>query len=236
MNTGSVQMEVCFMFPLPYDGAIDQLTLLVDGKEFPAKLLAADEARRDLRRDRPQESRPGPAGMDRHGHVQDERLSGAAGRRAQGHAALLAALPQGPGADRFSVPAEHGPNTRREPVEKLDIHVAIESGTDDQERLQPDALGRDQAARQQARRSICRSTNQIPTSDFRLLFDAAAGKVGASVVSYRREHERRRLLSAAGQPGDQSGRRRAPAAKTVVFVVDRSGSMSGEKIEQAKGR
>ena len=32
VNTGSVQMEVCFVFPLPYDGAIDQLTLLVDGK------------------------------------------------------------------------------------------------------------------------------------------------------------------------------------------------------------
>ncbi len=33
------------MFPLPYDGAIDQLTLLVDGKEFPAKLLDAKAAR-----------------------------------------------------------------------------------------------------------------------------------------------------------------------------------------------
>ncbi len=46
VNTGSVQMEVCFVFPLPYDGAIDQLTLLVDGKEFPARLLEAAEARR----------------------------------------------------------------------------------------------------------------------------------------------------------------------------------------------
>jgi Ca-activated chloride channel family protein len=33
-NTGSVPMEVCFMFPLPYDGAIDRLTLLVDGKNM----------------------------------------------------------------------------------------------------------------------------------------------------------------------------------------------------------
>jgi Ca-activated chloride channel homolog len=33
-NTGSIPMEVSFVFPLPYDGAIDQLTLLVDGKEF----------------------------------------------------------------------------------------------------------------------------------------------------------------------------------------------------------
>src|SRR4030095_11246972 len=45
-NTGSVQMEVSFMFPLPYDGAIDQLTLLVDGKEFQAKLLSKEDARR----------------------------------------------------------------------------------------------------------------------------------------------------------------------------------------------
>src|SRR5690606_7933277 len=33
VNTGSRQMEVQFVFPLPYDGAIDQLTLLIDDKE-----------------------------------------------------------------------------------------------------------------------------------------------------------------------------------------------------------
>ncbi len=46
VNTGSRAMEVCFVFPLPYDGAVDQLTLLIDGKEMPAKLLKADEARK----------------------------------------------------------------------------------------------------------------------------------------------------------------------------------------------
>src|SRR5262249_41980568 len=45
VNTGSRQMEVSFVFPLPYDGAVDQLTLLIDGKEFPAKLLDAKDAR-----------------------------------------------------------------------------------------------------------------------------------------------------------------------------------------------
>src|SRR5205814_4931438 len=45
-NTGSVPMEATFIFPLPYDGAIDQLTLLVDGKEIQAKLLSKEEARR----------------------------------------------------------------------------------------------------------------------------------------------------------------------------------------------
>src|SRR5215213_2906568 len=45
-QVGSTQMEVCFVFPLPYDGAVDQLTLLIDGKEHPAKLLPAEEARK----------------------------------------------------------------------------------------------------------------------------------------------------------------------------------------------
>ena len=46
VNTGSRQMEVSFVFPLPYDGAVDQMTFMVDGKEYPAKLLSAREARR----------------------------------------------------------------------------------------------------------------------------------------------------------------------------------------------
>ena len=46
VNTGSRAMEVCFVFPLPYDGAVDRLTFLVDGKEYDAKLLNAKEARR----------------------------------------------------------------------------------------------------------------------------------------------------------------------------------------------
>ncbi|HEY4761497.1 MAG TPA: VIT domain-containing protein, partial [Thermoguttaceae bacterium] len=46
VNTGSRPMEVAFVFPLPYDGAVEQMTLLIDGKEYPAKLLDAKEARR----------------------------------------------------------------------------------------------------------------------------------------------------------------------------------------------
>src|SRR4051794_34415163 len=30
VNTGSRQMEVSFMFPIPYDGAIDRMTFMVD--------------------------------------------------------------------------------------------------------------------------------------------------------------------------------------------------------------
>ena len=45
VNTGSAPMEVAFVFPIPYDGAIDRMTFMVDGKEYDAKILPAKEAR-----------------------------------------------------------------------------------------------------------------------------------------------------------------------------------------------
>jgi hypothetical protein len=86
VNTGNRVMEVCFVFPLPYDGAVDRLTLMVDGREYEAKLMDAPAARA----------------------LYESILPGPAGRGAQGLAALHAGLPQHERADRFSVPDEHG--------------------------------------------------------------------------------------------------------------------------------
>lgn len=60
VNTGSRPLEVSFVFPLPYDGAVDSLTLLVDGKEYPAQLLPAEKARA-VREHRAEEQGSGPA-------------------------------------------------------------------------------------------------------------------------------------------------------------------------------
>jgi Ca-activated chloride channel family protein len=46
VNTGGRTIEVEYLFPVPPDAAVDSMTLVVDGKEFAAKLLPADEARR----------------------------------------------------------------------------------------------------------------------------------------------------------------------------------------------
>lgn len=46
VNTGGGMIEVEYMFPVPPEAAIDSMTLLVNGKEFQAQLLPADEARR----------------------------------------------------------------------------------------------------------------------------------------------------------------------------------------------
>ena len=46
VNTGRGMIEVEYLFPVPPGAAIDSMTLMVNGKEFAAKLMKADEARR----------------------------------------------------------------------------------------------------------------------------------------------------------------------------------------------
>ncbi len=45
-NTGEVTLETQFLFPIPEDAAVSDLTLLYDGKELPGRLLNKDDARR----------------------------------------------------------------------------------------------------------------------------------------------------------------------------------------------
>ena len=76
-------------------------------------------------------------------------------------------------------------------------------------------------------------TNQIPTSDFRLLYDTNDGTLGASVISYRPEGNEDGFFLLLASPEVKAMNSERPN-KTLVFVVDRSGSMSGKKIDQAK--
>jgi Ca-activated chloride channel family protein len=76
--------------------------------------------------------------------------------------------------------------------------------------------------------------NEIPSSDFRLLYDVGRGKVSTRVISYRPDEDEDGYFLLLASPKIKAADAER-ANKTVVFVVDRSGSMSGKKIEQARG-
>ncbi|HBO46307.1 MAG TPA: hypothetical protein DD670_20750 [Planctomycetaceae bacterium] len=75
--------------------------------------------------------------------------------------------------------------------------------------------------------------NTVPATDFRLLYDVGEGTVGAEVLSYRPSQDDDGYFLLLASP-DIKAADQKPIPKTVVFVVDRSGSMSGEKIKQAR--
>ena len=232
VNTGSRQIEAQFVFPLPYDGAIDRLTFLVDGKEYDAKLLPAKEARTIYE-----------------GYI----------RRNQDPALLewigmgmfqTSVFPIPPGAERkviikftqllrkdhqltdFLYPLATARYTSAA-VEKITLHANIESAHEIKSVYSPThAID---VKRPDAQHAIVsyEATNTVPNSDFRLFYDTAPGKMAASVLSYRADQSEEGFFLLLASPEIKSEMQDRPK-KTVVFVVDRSGSMSGKKMEQAK--
>jgi len=232
VNTGSRQMEVVFIFPLPYDGAVDQLTFLVDGKEYPARLLPAAEAR----------------------SIYESHI-----RRNQDPALLewmgtgmfkTSVFPVPPGAERvvtlrysqllrkdhtltdFLFPLGTAKYTSKA-VEKVEINVSIESAIKIKTVYSPTHAI--EIKRPDSNHAVVSysSENQVPGNDFRLFYDVAKGKLGASVISYRPDSGEDGFLLLLASPEVKAATAERPR-KTVLCVFDRSGSMSGTKIEQAK--
>ena len=232
VNTGSEALEVRFVFPLPYDGAIDRLTLMVDGKEFAARLLPAEEARRVYE-----------------GYIM--RSKDPALLEWMGTGMFQASVfPVPPGAERkvslrynqllrkdrnltdFLFPLSTARYTAA-PIEKVDIEISIESSIDLKSVYSPTHLIEVTRPDAQHAKVVLTRKKHVPAGDFRLFFDVTEGKIGASVISYRpQENEDGYFLLLASPRANLRSDQRP--AKNVICVFDRSGSMEGEKIEQAK--
>lgn len=232
VNTGSVQMEVQFLFPLPYDGAVDKLTLLVDGKEFPGKLMPAKEARSVYEAIVRSNKDPALLEWMGSGMFQTSVFPVPPGAERKVTLNYNQLLRKDRGLTDFLFPLSTARYTSHA-VEKVDFQIAIESGIDIKNVYSPTHTV--DIKRPDAKHAVVSysRTNEIPSTDFRLLFDVDKGQVGASVISYRPKEGDDGYFLLLASPQVKSADAERPK-KTVIFVLDRSGSMSGKKIEQAK--
>lgn len=233
VNTGKTQLETTFLFPLPYDGAIDSLTLMVGNKEYQAELLSKDEARE--RYERIVRSNKDPALLEwiGTGMFQTSVFPIPPGEKRTVTLRYTQLCRASHGLTDFLFPLGTAKYTTK-PLDKLKIRVAINSQTaltniySGTHEVKIDRTGEKQAVVTLEQKEV------IPSSDFRLFFDSATGDVHASLLSYRPEPGQPGYFLLLASPKLQTPEDAKPAPKTVVFVVDRSGSMSGKKIEQAR--
>jgi Ca-activated chloride channel homolog len=231
-NTGSQPMEVAFVFPLPYDGAVDRMTLMIDGKEYPAKLLNATDARRMyeaiVRKNRDPALLewlgtglfrtsvfPVPAGASRTVSLRYSQLC----RKQEGLTDFLFPLSTA----KYTSQA----------VEKIAFRATIESQDAIKNIYSPSHTI--EIKRPDERHAVVTYTTkkEVPQADFRLFYDVGRGKVSTRVLSYRPDASQDGYFLLLASPEIKAASQdRQP--KTVIFVIDRSGSMAGRKIEQVR--
>lgn len=232
VNTGSRQMETQFVFPLPYDGAIDALTLLVDGKEFPAELLSKEAARAKYEAIVRSSKDPALLEWMGHGLFQTSVFPVPPGQSRTVTLHYNQLLRKDQGVTDFLFPLSTARYSSK-PVEKLSVTVNIESSLSIKNVYSPTHTVKIDKSEKKRARIHYEGHNEIPTTDFRLLYDVNSKKLGTSVLSYRPMEGEDGYFLLLTSPQIPEQNQQLP--KTVLFVVDKSGSMSGEKIEQARG-
>jgi Ca-activated chloride channel family protein len=232
VNTGSRQLEVSFIFPLPYEGAIDQMTLLVDGKEYPANLLSADEARRLYENIVRKNKDPALLEWMGTGLFKTSVFPVPPGAKRAVSLRYSQLCRKQEGLTDFLFPLSTAKYTSRA-VEKVHLRATIESGEEIKNVYSPTHAVNIQRPDDRHATIEYTAENEVPSSDFRLLYDVGTGKVSTRVLSYRPKQGKDGYFLLLASPKIEAPDEERPK-KTVVFVVDRSGSMSGKKIEQAR--
>ena len=233
VNTGQRQIEATFVFPLPYDGAVDQMTFLVDGQEYAAKLLPADKARKIYEGYVRRNQDPALLEWMGQGMFKSSVFPIPAGAERTVELRYTQLLRQDSGVTDYLIPLSTAKYTDQ-PIESFSLRATINT----QEKLKSvyspthDDIQVDRSGDTLAVVKFHRK-NFIPGNDLRIMFSEDNQSLGANLVSYWSEPGEHGYFTLLVTPDIQKSSA-TPTRKTVLFVVDRSGSMNGKKIEQAR--
>ncbi|WP_437204429.1 VIT domain-containing protein [Planctomicrobium sp. SH664] len=232
VNSGKGTIEAQLVFPLPYDGAIDQLTLMVNGKEYPAKLLKASEARE--RYEAIVRSQRDPALLEwiGTGMFQTSVFPIPAGEKRTVTIHYSQLLRRNQSLTDFLFPLSTAKFTSK-PIEQLKFRLTLDSQTPLKNIYSPTHPVDIKRDGEQRAVITYEKQNSVPKEDFRLLFDARSGTVNATLLTYHPQGEDHGYFLLLATP-DVQATRTEPQSKTISFVIDKSGSMSGKKIEQVR--
>jgi len=232
VNTGSGMIEVEYLFPIPPGAAIDSMTLIVNGKEFAARLLPAEEARKayeDIVRTKKDPALLEYAGF---GMYRTRAFPLEPGKPCK----VIVTYKNTPKRDHDLVEVWYPLNTEKfsaKPIESVRVTVDIKTKQDLVAVYSPTHdLKKD---RKDSTRVIAtyEAKNDLPTTDFQLFYKAADKDVAATLLTWQPDSKTDGYFMMLVSPNPQGASDRV-TPKDIVAVLDHSGSMSGDKIAQAK--
>jgi len=233
VNTGKGMIEVEYLFPVPPGAAIDAMTLVVNGRELTARLMRADEARRvyeDIVRRKKDPALLEYAGFGLY-RTRAFPLEPNTPAKVIVHYDYVCKK------DNDLVEVWYPLNTEKfsaRPIKDVEVVVDVKSKADITAVYSPthdlsvDRKGPDHVI------ATYHEKNALPATDIQVFYKVSNQDIGASFLTYKPDKGKDGyfLLLASPSPRIDIGK---VIAKDVVIVLDRSGSMSGQKIAQAKG-
>ncbi|MBS3821554.1 MAG: VWA domain-containing protein, partial [Phycisphaerae bacterium] len=219
-------------FPVPPGAAIDSMTLVVNGKEFKARLLAADEARQiyeDIVR-----RKKDPALLEYAGY--GLYRTRAFPLEKDTPARVQVTYKQVCKKDGETVEVWYPLNTEKfsaKRIEDVRVTVDIKSPADITAVYSP--THEVDVKRENPRHVIAtyHEKNTLPTTDIQVFYKSANEAVGASLLTHQPEEDKDGYFLMLVSPNPRQDADNI-APKDVVIAVDHSGSMSGETMRQAR--
>lgn len=229
-NPNNMELEGLYIFPLPSGSAIERFAMTIDGKEVEAELLDADKARKlyeDIVR-----KRRDPALLEYYGRgllkARVFPIPARGDKRVRISYSEVLRSDTGMTAYRYPLNTEKFSSA---PIRSVALRVKVDSHRPLKTVYSP-THNVDVVRNGEEKASVSFEQKDVrPDKDFLLYMLTDSDEMGVRVLDYSDGRSDGFFLAMIA-PG--SGKDEKALPKDVVFVIDTSGSMQGEKIEQAR--
>jgi len=230
-NPGDRSLEVEIFFPLPDKGAVQDFILMVDGKEVPGELLEKNEAQRIF--EGIVRSKRDPALMEYVGYglfktrvfpigIREKRKISVSYTQICNRKLNTINFSYPFGTQKFSARA----------LEHVFLNVRIQSTEPLKTVFSPSDNIKVKRIDDHNVQVNMEKNYVIPDHDFKLTLGIDNSSVGTTVLSYKPKKNEDGYFMLMASPAIKKTSTKE-ILKTIVFVLDKSGSMAGKKLEQS---
>ncbi|MFH1842875.1 MAG: VIT domain-containing protein [bacterium] len=225
------EIEATYLFPIPAGATIDEFKLWINNEPIPGQIMGKDEARRIYEEIVRQRKDPALLEYVDRGLIKARVYPIPPHGEQRIQIEYTEILTRNNNVVKYSYPLNTEKFSSR-PIETVRINMDIRSDIPIKNVYSSSHAPSIRRPSERTATVSHEESNSRPDMDFTIYYSLSEDEVGLGLLTYQSQNEDGYfLLLAAPRAEIQEDQ---IAAKDVVFVFDRTGSMSGEKIEQAR--